>query len=247
MSLIEQIQKDKVPQHVAIIMDGNGRWAKQRGKIRVLGHNEGVESVRDVLEAADDIGVRFLTLYAFSIENWQRPKFEVDSIMMLMIRTLKKELNRFMEKNVRFQAIGMHDLLPSNARKTLNECIDATKDNTGITLIIALSYGSRMEIVQAARRIAADAAQGTIVPEDINDARFAEYLYTAPYPDPELLIRTSGEYRISNYLLWQIAYAELYFTDTFWPDFRREKFFEAVLDYQRRERRFGKTSEQLKP
>ncbi len=246
MSLINQIQKDKIPQHVAVIMDGNGRWAKKQGKMRVLGHNAGVESVRDVLEAAGEIGIKYLTLYAFSIENWNRPKFEVDSLMSLLIRTLKKEIQRLMKNNVRFLSIGDHNLLPENARKNLEECIDITKDNTGISLVVALSYGSRNEITNAARQIALDVSAGKLDPETVNPDLFSDYLYTASMPDPELLIRTSGEYRISNYLLWQIAYTELYFTDTLWPDFRREEFFEAIINYQNRERRFGKTSEQVK-
>ena len=245
MSLITQIQKDRIPKHIAVIMDGNGRWAKKQGKMRVLGHNAGVESVRDVLEAAGEIGVEYLTLYAFSIENWNRPKFEVDSLMSLLIRTLKKEIELLMKKNVQFLSIGDHNLLPGNARKNLEECIDITKNNTGIRLIVALSYGSRTEITNAAKRIAQDVAIGKLDPEKVNQELFADYLYTASIPDPELLIRTSGEYRISNYLLWQIAYTELYFTDTLWPDFRREDFFRAIIDYQGRERRFGKISEQV--
>ena len=246
MSLIDQIDKEKVPVHVAVIMDGNGRWAKKQGKLRVFGHNEGTESVRAVLEAADDIGVKYLTLFAFSMENWNRPKYEVDSIMSLMVRSLKKELKGFMEKNVRFLSFGNLDMLSSDVRRTLEECIETTKHNTGINLVIALSYGSRAEIVRAAKMLAADVKNGLIHENEIDDARFSSYLYTHELPDPELLIRTSGEYRISNYLLWQIAYAELFFTDVLWPDFRREHFFEAIVDYQKRERRFGKTSEQIK-
>jgi len=245
MSLKAQIQQERVPKHVAVIMDGNGRWAKKQGKMRMLGHNEGVESVRDILEAAGEIGVENLTLYAFSIENWNRPKFEVDSLMSLLIRTLKKEIERLMKKNVQFLAIGDHNLLPKNARKNLEECIEMTSGNTGIRLVVALSYGSRNEITNAAKCIAEDVAQGKLKPEQVNEQLISNYLYTASIPDPELLIRTSGEYRISNYLLWQIAYTELYFTDTLWPDFRREDFFKAILDYQSRERRFGKTSEQI--
>lgn len=245
MSYKEQIDTLKLPQHVAIIMDGNGRWAKGKGKLRVFGHHNGVISVRDVVEAAGEIGVKYLTLYTFSSENWNRPKFEVTAIMELLIGTINKEIAKLMENNVRLNTIGDINMLPTKAARELTEAIKKTSSNTGLTLTLALSYSSRREIVAAARKLAEKVQQGLLKVEDIDEQLFADNLYTADMPDPELLIRTSGEYRISNYMLWQIAYAELYFTSKLWPDFRREDFFEAIVDYQKRERRFGKTSEQV--
>lgn len=245
MKYKEQIDITKLPKHIAIIMDGNGRWAKGRGKLRIFGHHNGVLSVRDVVEGAGEIGVKYLTLYTFSSENWNRPKLEVTAIMELLISTIHKEIAKLMENNVRLNTIGDIDMLPAKAARELKAAIGKTAANTGLTLTLALSYGSRREILHAAKQLALKAQQGLINPENITDEVFSEHLYTAGMPDPELLIRTSGEYRISNYLLWQIAYAELYFTDKLWPDFRREDLYEAILDYQKRERRFGKISEQV--
>lgn len=235
----------KLPQHIAIIMDGNGRWAKDRGKLRIFGHRNGVLSVRDVVEGAVDLGVQYLTLYTFSTENWNRPKLEVMAIMELMVATIHKEIKNFMEKNVRLNAIGDLAMLPKKCFDELNNAIETTSANTGLVLTLALSYSSRYEIVRAAKNIAAKVQRGELSINDINEDVFENNLYTADMPDPELLIRTSGEYRISNYLLWQIAYAELYFTPKLWPDFRKEDLYEAILDYQKRERRFGMTSEQV--
>lgn len=245
MDIIDQIDSSRVPKHVAIIMDGNGRWAKSKGKLRVFGHHSGVLSVRDVVEAADDIGLKYLTLYTFSSENWNRPKYEVTAIMELLVSALSKELAKMMKNNVRMKWIGDRSMLPKRCLRELDEAIEKTADNTGLTLVLAISYSSRSEIVMAAKELARKAKAGLIDPEDINDDIFSDALYTHDIPDPELLIRTSGEYRLSNYLLWQIAYAELYFTPKLWPDFRRNDLFEAVLDYQKRERRFGMTSEQV--
>lgn len=245
MSLREQIDTKKLPCHIAIIMDGNGRWAKGHGKLRIFGHHSGVLAVRDVVEGAGEIGVKYLTLYAFSAENWSRPKFEVTAIMELLIATISKETRVLMEKNVRLNAIGDLERLPKKCREELLEAIKRTSGNTGLVLTLALSYSSRREIMQAVVKIAEKVKSGELEPDQITEALFEQHLDTSGVPDPELLIRTSGEYRISNYLLWQIAYAELYFTSKLWPDFRREDLFEAILDYQKRERRFGMTSEQL--
>ncbi|MCJ8210147.1 isoprenyl transferase [Mucilaginibacter sp. RS28] len=245
MNYKEQIDPNKLPRHIAIIMDGNGRWAKGRGKLRIFGHHNGVLSVRDVVEGAGEIGVKYLTLYTFSSENWSRPKLEVTAIMELLISTVHKEINKLMENNVRLNTIGDIDALPVKAAREMRAAIEKTANNTGLTLTLALSYSSRREIIQAAKQLALKAQQGLIRAEDIDEEMFSRSLYTAEMPDPELLIRTSGEHRISNYLLWQIAYAELYFTSKLWPDFRREDLYEAILDYQKRERRFGKTSEQV--
>ena len=239
------ISKDKLPKHVAIIMDGNGRWAKGRGLKRISGHKNGVKAVRDAVEGAAEIGVKYLTLYAFSTENWNRPKIEVDALMQLLISTLKKELTTLTKNNIKLQAIGQLENLPKSGQRELNEVIEATKDNTQMTLILALSYGSRIEMLEATKRIAQNVLDKKLAVEDIDEKVFSSALYTADIPDPELLVRTSGERRISNYLLWQIAYAELYFTPVLWPDFRRENLYEAIYDFQNRERRFGKTSEQL--
>lgn len=245
MSLIEQIDKDKLPQHVAVIMDGNGRWAKEKGKLRVFGHQNGVVAVRDTVEGAVELGIKYLTLYAFSTENWNRPKLEVMALMELLVSTISKETKTLMDNGVRLNAIGNLYSLPEKCRKQLMEAIKKTSLNTNCTLTLALSYSSRWEITDAAKRIAVKVRDGELKAEEITEDVFGAHLNTAGIPDPELMIRTSGEHRISNYLLWQIAYAELYFTSKLWPDFRRQDLFEAVLDYQKRERRFGMTSEQL--
>jgi len=245
MDYLDQIDLSRLPQHVAIIMDGNGRWAKGKGKLRIFGHHNGVTSVRDVVEGADKLGIKYITLYTFSSENWNRPKLEVSAIMELMISTIHKEISNFMKNNVRLNAIGDLKMLPEKAYRELTSAIERTATNTGLTLTLALSYSSRKEIVQAAKNLAARVQSGEMRVEDINEETFENNLYTGDMPNPELLIRTSGEYRISNYLLWQIAYAELYFTTKLWPDFRKEDLFDAVIDYQKRERRFGMTSEQV--
>jgi undecaprenyl diphosphate synthase len=245
MGYKDQIDLSRLPQHVAIIMDGNGRWAKGKGKLRVFGHHNGVLSVRDVVEGAGELGVKYLTLYTFSAENWNRPSFEVTAIMELLVSTINKEIKQLMKNNVRLNAIGDLNQLPGKCNRELVSAIEKTSGNTGLVLTLALSYSSRRELMQAAKGIAEQVKAGTLNPEDITEEVFAQNLYTHNLPDPELLIRTSGEYRISNYLLWQIAYAELYFTEKLWPDFRREDLYEAILDYQKRERRFGKTSEQV--
>jgi undecaprenyl diphosphate synthase len=245
MGYKDQIDISRLPEHIAIIMDGNGRWAKSKGKLRVFGHHNGVTSVSDVVEGAGEIGVKYLTLYTFSAENWNRPKLEVAAIMELLVSTINKQINKLMANNVRLNAIGDLEMLPSKCYKELNAAIEKTSQNTGLMLTLALSYGSRREIIHAVQQIAGKVLNGELKVADINDEVFSNNLYTADMPDPELLIRTSGEYRISNYLLWQIAYAELYFTPKLWPDFRKEDLYEAILDYQSRERRFGKTSEQV--
>ncbi len=240
------INKDKLPQHIAIIMDGNGRWAKEKGKLRVFGHQNGVKAVRDTVESAAELGIKHLTLYAFSTENWNRPKFEVNALMELLVSTINKETKTLMDNNIRLNAIGDLEQLPSSCLRELKEAMKKTEGNTRMTLHLALSYSSKWEITNALKQIAQKVKNNELAPEDINDAMIDENLTTKGIPDPELLIRTSGEHRISNFLLWQIAYAELYFTDKLWPDFRKEDLYEAILDYQSRERRFGKTSEQVK-
>ena len=245
MDLLNQIDKNRLPQHIAIIMDGNGRWAKLHGKERLYGHYNGVESVRAVLETSVQLGIKYLTLYTFSTENWNRPKAEVDGLMELLVDNIVKETPTFHKHNIRFLTIGNNSQLPEKAQAKLKECIEDTASNTGLTLILALSYSSRWEITDAVRRIASKVQSGELNVDDINDDVVSDNLTTAGIPDPELLIRTSGELRLSNYLLWQLAYTELYFTDTLWPDFRAESLYEAIIDYQKRERRFGKTSEQL--
>lgn len=245
MSLKEKIDKTRLPQHVAVIMDGNGRWAQQQGQMRVFGHQSGVNAVRDTSEAAAEIGVKYLTLYAFSTENWNRPKEEVDALMELLVHTIHAETKTLNENKIRLETIGDTNSLPEACRKELEEAIANTAKNERMTLILALSYSSRWEIVEATKKIANEIANGKMKPENINAEVFSQHLNTAPYPDPELLIRTSGEQRISNFLLWQIAYSEFYFTETLWPDFDKEEFYKAILDYQGRERRFGKTSAQL--
>ena len=246
MDLVETIDLNKLPKHVAIIMDGNGRWAKERGQDRVYGHHEGVISVREIVNASAEIGISYLTLYAFSAENWNRPKAEVDALMELLVNTIRKEIDELNKNNVRLHIIGDFKSLPEICQKELNEAMSLTEGNSGLNLILALSYSSRQEIAEASRRMAQEVLQGTLRLEEINDQVFQKYLYTAAFPDPELMIRTSGEYRISNYLLYQLAYAELYFTNVHWPDFRKKNLIEALVNYQQRERRFGKTSEQIK-
>ncbi|NND05776.1 MAG: isoprenyl transferase [Saprospiraceae bacterium] len=244
MSLKEHIDLQRLPQHVAIIMDGNGRWAKKQGRPRIFGHRNGVKAVREVSEAAAELGVEYLTLYAFSTENWNRPQLEITALMALLVETIRKEVSTLMDNNIRLSAIGDLQQLPGKTYAALQEGIDITKENDRMTLTLALNYSSRWEIVEAAKEAARAAQLGKIKMDDLDAATFAEFLATST-PDPELLIRTSGEHRISNFLLWQIAYAELYFTPVFWPEFRKKHFYEAIIDYQHRERRFGKISEQI--
>lgn len=246
MSLKDQLIKDKLPKHVAVIMDGNGRWARKRGNSRVFGHKHGVKAVREVTEAAAELGIEYLTLYAFSTENWSRPKTEVDALMSLLVSTISSETKTLLKNNVRLNAIGSKTTLPGSVQKKLDECIEQTSSNTGLTLTLALSYSSRWEILEAVKGIVADAGSGKFDISGLDDSLFNSYLCTKGMPDPELMIRTSGEQRISNFLLWQLAYSELYFCDILWPDFRREDFYRALLDYQGRERRFGKTGDQVK-
>lgn len=243
--LREKIDRSRLPVHVAVIMDGNGRWARKRGLARTFGHEKGVDAVRNTVEAAAEIGISFLTLYAFSTENWNRPRFEVDALMRILVKSLRKEIATLMKNNIRLHAIGNLQSLPEKSIGELNRTIGETSSNTGLTLTLALSYSSRWEIMEAVRTIAGKTRLGEINIDEINTQMIHDHLTTSNMPDPELMIRTSGEYRISNFLLWQLAYAELYFTDTLWPDFGKEEFFRAILDYQGRERRFGLTSEQL--
>lgn len=240
-----RLNKNNIPKHVAIIMDGNGRWAEKHGKARVFGHESGVDSVRSVVEGAGEIGIKYLTLYAFSTENWDRPKNEVDALMELLVHAIENETESLMKNNVRLRTIGDVEIMPLKVKEKLDGCIRRLDSNTGLTLVLALSYSSKWEIINAVKNLVKDSVEGKIKPEMINNKLFEEYLNTAEIPDPELLIRTSGEYRISNFLLWQIAYSELFFTEKLWPDFREEDLFEAVFDYQNRERRFGKISDQL--
>lgn len=230
---------------MAIIMDGNGRWAKQQGEDRIFGHHEGVNSVREVVEACGEIGVKFLTLYAFSTENWNRPKEEVDALMELLVSTISMETENLHKKGVRLQVIGDIASLPAGCQEELTASMKLTEKNDRVTLILALSYSSKWEITEAVKKIGEDLLQGKIKLSEINSRLISEHLNTAKYPDPELMIRTSGEHRISNFLLWQLAYAEFYFTDVLWPDFRKNEFYKAIISYQTRERRFGKTSEQI--
>ena len=245
MSLIEKIDKNRLPRHVAIIMDGNGRWAKAKGKDRSFGHQEGVVSVRKIMDAVTQLGLKYLTLYTFSTENWNRPEEEVQALMSLLVSAIHRETPDMMKKNVRLTAIGDLSRLREDAYNTLQECIDTTSANTGTTLVLALSYSSRWEITRAARQLAQEVLEQKINPNDITEAMVSDHMTTKNIPDPDLLIRTGGEKRISNFLLWQLSYAEFFFTDVFWPDFREEELYEAILYYQQRERRFGKTSEQL--
>lgn len=244
-SFKDKIDLTRLPQHVAVIMDGNGRWAKEHGKPRVFGHKHGVQSVRETTESAAEIGIPYLTLYAFSTENWNRPQLEISALMSLLVDTLRKEIETLNKNNIRLQAIGDLEKLPRRTYKALLEGIEKTSTNTRMTLTLALNYSARWEITRAARLIAEEVKQGHISPEAVNEAYFASKLTTTYMPDPELLIRTSGESRISNYLLWQIAYTELYFSPVFWPEFRKEHFYQAIHSFQQRERRFGMTSEQL--
>ena len=238
---MSQIDRNNLPKHIAITMDGNGRWAKQQGKLRVFGHKNGVKAVRDTVEAAAEIGIEYLTLYAFSTENWNRPEGEVNALMTLLVSAINKETQTLMDNNIKLSTIGDTESLPTKAKKELLQAIDKTKNNSRMTLILALSYSSRWEIINAIKNIISDNVNASEITEDL----FQQYLTTKSVPDPELLIRTSGEHRISNFLLWQVAYSELYFTDTLWPDFRKEDLEKAILDYQSRERRFGKTTEQI--
>lgn len=246
-SFKDNIDFNNLPKHIAVIMDGNGRWAKKKGARRIFGHRNAVQAVREVTECCGELGIKFLTLYAFSTENWARPKEEVDGLMELLVNTLKQEIGTLMENQVRLITIGDTSHLPANCQKNLAWAIDQTRNNSGLTLVLALSYSGRWEIVEAVKKMVAEAQAGNLDPATITEDAFARHLKTAGIPDPELLIRTSGELRISNFLLWQIAYTELYITPTLWPDFRKEDLYEAICSYQQRERRFGKTSEQLNP
>ncbi len=241
----ERIDLTRVPNHIAIIMDGNGRWAKEKGHDRLYGHYHGVESVRNILEGCADLNIRYLTLYAFSTENWERPKDEVEGLMELLVDTIRKEVETLNKNNIKLHVIGDIDTLPAFAKNELEEALAETSQNNKFNLILALSYSSRWELVNAVKNIALDVKQGNLQPEDISQDTLQGYLSTSEFPDPELMIRTSGEYRISNFLLYQLAYAELYFTSTRWPDFRKEHLYEAIIDFQNRRRRFGKTDEQL--
>jgi undecaprenyl diphosphate synthase len=245
MSLKKKIDTTKLPVHIAIIMDGNGRWARLRGKERVFGHQQGVNAVREVIECAAELGLRYLTLYAFSTENWGRPDDEISALMHIMVQSLNNETDTLIKNNIRLKAIGDVNRLAEDVRKRLFETIDLTASADGLTLVIALSYSSRWEILNAARKLASDVKNGLLEPDTIEENDFEKYLTTFGIPDPELLIRTSGELRVSNFLLWQLAYTELYFTELLWPDFSKEEFYKAITDFQKRERRFGKTSEQI--
>jgi len=245
MSARESINMQKLPSHIAIIMDGNGRWANERGEDRLFGHFHGVESVRNIVEGAAELGIQYLTLYAFSTENWDRPAAEVSGLMELLVDTIKKEVPTLNKNKIRLNVIGDTTMLPDRAKMVLAEALSETAANTGLNLVMALSYSSRWELAEAAKKIAKDALAGIIQPEDINTESLKDYLNTKGIPDPELMIRTSGEYRISNFLLYQSAYTELYFTETLWPDFRKENLYKAIVDFQGRERRFGKTGQQI--
>lgn len=245
MAYKEQIDLSRLPRHIAIIMDGNGRWAKKQGLARMFGHKHGVDTVHNITVSATELGIEYLTLYTFSTENWNRPKEEVDALMVLLVDTIAKETPTLMNNNVRLQTIGDIDRLPENARAKFIQCIEQTSGNTGLTMVLALSYSARWEITRAMQKAAQMAKEGDLRIEDINEQFVSANMTTADIPDPDLLIRTSGEYRISNFLLWQLAYSELYFTDCLWPDFTTEELYKAIVDYQKRERRFGKTSEQI--
>ncbi|WP_187264573.1 isoprenyl transferase [Pontibacter beigongshangensis] len=245
MTLKEQVDLDNLPRHIAVIMDGNGRWAKQRGGLRIFGHQSAITAVKETVEGAAELGVDYLTLYAFSTENWSRPAVEVSALMQLLVSTIRKETATLNKNNIRLQTIGNTASLPKSCQRELLEAMDLTKSNTRMTLVLALSYSGRWDIKQAVRRVAEDVARGSLAANDVEEASIEKYLSTAGMPEPELMIRTSGEMRISNFLLWQLAYTELYITELLWPDFRKEHLYEAILSYQRRERRFGKTSEQL--
>lgn len=247
MTLEEQIDKSKLPRHLAVIMDGNGRWAKKQGLFRSIGHENGTKAVREIVEACAQLPIPYLTLYAFSTENWNRPKLEVDTLMRLLVSSLKKEIKTLTKNDIKLNAIGNLDALPKKAHSELLDVIDKTKSNSRMTLTLALSYGSREEIIKTIKEISLKVKNNLISPSNIDESVINNHLYTRDLPEVDLLIRTSGELRISNFLLWQIAYAELYFTETLWPDYRKDHLFEAILNYQNRERRFGKTSEQLNP
>ena len=246
MNLIDSINKDNLPKHLAIIMDGNGRWAKKKGYLRALGHESGIKSVREVVETCAKLGIENLTLYAFSTENWNRPKLEVQLLMNILINSLQDELKTLNDNNIRLNSIGNLSLLPKSAQKKLQEVIENTKNNSKMVLTLALSYGSREELINVVKNISNKVKNNIISIDSIDESIINQHLYTQDLPDVDLLIRTSGEHRISNFLLWQIAYAELYFTDTLWPDFKEDDLYEAIISYQKRERRFGKTSEQIK-
>ena len=246
-SFKEHIDFNNLPRHIAVIMDGNGRWAKKKGAMRIFGHRNAVQAVRDVTEGCGEIGIKYLTLYAFSTENWGRPKEEVEGLMELLVNTLKQEIKTLMENQVKLITIGDTSNLPEDCQKNLEWAVATTKNNSGLTLILALSYSGRWELTRAVKAIAEKVKSGKLIDSDINEEMISQHLQTAGIPDPELLIRTSGEMRVSNFLLWQIAYSELYITPTLWPDFRKEHLYEAIWSYQQRERRFGKTSEQLNP
>ena len=245
MSYKEQIDTARLPRHVAIIMDGNGRWAKKQGLARMFGHKKGVETVHNITVAATKLGIEYLTLYTFSTENWNRPKEEVDALMTLLVDTIAKETPTLMNNNVRLQTIGDINRLPEGTKQKFLACIDETSRNTGLTMVIAVSYSARWEIIEAVREAVRLTQAGQLRPEDVSEQMVSSLMTTREMPDPDLLIRTSGEYRISNFLLWQLAYSELYFTDCLWPEFTDEEFYKAIVDYQKRERRFGKTSEQI--
>lgn len=244
-SILDQIDLNKLPKHIAIIMDGNGRWAAEKGQERLYGHYHGVESVRNIVEGCSDLGIGYLTLYAFSTENWDRPEPEVSGLMTLLAETVRKEVPILNKNNIKLHVIGDMEMLPPFALKALEESKNLTSHNTGLNLIMALSYSSRWELTNAVKKIGQDVAAGIIDANDINQDTLQQYLTTSDFPDPELMIRTSGEYRISNFLLYQLAYAELYFTNTRWPDFRKENLYEAIIDFQNRQRRFGKTGKQI--
>ncbi|QOI96830.1 MAG: isoprenyl transferase [Flammeovirgaceae bacterium] len=246
-SFKEHIDFTRLPRHIAIIMDGNGRWAKKKGAMRIFGHRNAVQAVREVTEACGELGIKYLTLYAFSTENWGRPKEEVEGLMELLVNTLRQEISTLMENQVKLLTIGDTSHLPENCQENLKWAVNMTKENNGLVLMLALSYSGRWEIAEAAKAAGRDIETGKLKAESITEVVFERYLTTAGIPDPELLIRTSGEMRVSNFLLWQIAYTELYITPTLWPDFRKEHLYEAIWSYQQRERRFGKTSEQLNP
>jgi len=245
MSFLTQINTDKLPSHIAIIMDGNGRWARQRGMDRIFGHQQGVNALREIIEAAAELKIRYLTLYAFSTENWGRPGDEVSALMEIMVQSLNNETDTLIKNNIRLIAIGDTKRLADDVRRRLMETIHLTSKATGLNLIVAMSYSSRWEITEAVKKLSAEIISGVVDRDSVNESNFEKYLTTYGIPDPELLIRTSGEIRISNFLLWQIAYTELYFTETLWPDFSKEEFYKAIIDFQKRERRFGKTSEQI--
>ncbi|MCB9262132.1 MAG: isoprenyl transferase [Flavobacteriales bacterium] len=245
MTLKEEILKHQIPKHIAVIMDGNGRWAKQQGKFRIFGHQHGVESVREISEGCAEIGVKYLTLYAFSTENWNRPKLEVDALMTLLVKTIKKETKTLMKNNIRLGTIGDKYSLPKECINELEEAIESTKNNNGMTLILALSYSAKRDMTLACKQMANELREQLLTQEEITEEYISSKLSTAGIPDPDLMIRTSGEHRISNFLLWEMAYTEFYFTDVLWPDFRKEHLYEAIMNYQKRERRFGKTGEQI--